>query len=292
MSANALRSDMRPDIDQATTAAAAPVPNVPAFVRARGGVRVAFATAGGRTHPLTMAESGGYRIRFPRNAQTCEGTIINTGGGMTGGDLMQVDVALAPGAQALLTSQAAEKLYRAEADPTRIEVALRLGAGSTLAWLPQEMILFDRARLVRRLTVDMAPDASLTLAESIVFGRTAMGEEVVEGQLDDRWSIRRGGRLVLVEAVRLEGAVAARLARRAVGGGARALATIVHIAPDAEARLEDMRAALAGGASECGASAWNGLVVARLIGHDPAALRADLVRTIETFRGQRMPRYW
>src|SRR5690606_14443691 len=131
---------------------------------------------------------------------------------MTGGDHMRVDVTLAPGARALVTSQAAEKLYRAEDAPTRIDIALSLGAGSDLAWLPQEMILFDRARLVRRLDVDMAPDAALTLSESVVFGRTAMGEEVVEGRLDDRWSIRRGGRLVFAEAVRLDGGITARLA--------------------------------------------------------------------------------
>jgi len=292
MSASALRSDMRSDMGHAGSAPAASVPGVPAFVRAKGGVRVAFGTAGERTQALTVAESGGYRIRFPRNADTCEGTLINTGGGMTGGDHMRVDVTLAPGARALVTSQAAEKLYRAEDAPTRIDIALSLGAGSDLAWLPQEMILFDRARLVRRLDVDMAPDAALTLSESVVFGRTAMGEEVVEGRLDDRWSIRRGGRLVFAEAVRLDGGIAARLAHPAIGGGARALATILHVAPDAEARLDAMRTALAGATAECGASAWNGLLVARLMGPDPAALRADLVRTIEAFRGRNVPRYW
>ena len=262
---------------------------MPVFVRAEGGVRVAFGATPRGTAPLTIAESGGYRVRFPR---TGEGVLINTGGGMTGGDRMSLDVAVGPGADAVVTTQAAEKIYRSDGPDTEIVASLDLQRGSRLAWLPQEQILFDGARLRRTLDVAMSADAALTLVESVVFGRQAMGESVHTGAFRDRWRIRRDGRLVFAEDVHLDGAVTASLNRRTVANGARALATFLHIAPDAERQLEAAREGLTGAASECGATAFDGMLLARFLGADPQALRADLARFIEAFRGAAMPRSW
>jgi urease accessory protein len=259
--------------------------SVPAFVRADGGIRLVIGTAG----PLVVAERGGYRVRFVRSG---EGVLINTGGGMTGGDRMRIDVAVEAGASAVLTTQAAEKIYRSDGPDTEIAAAIDLARGARLAWLPQEQILFDRSRLRRSLDVAMAGDAALTLVESVVFGRLAMGETVVSGLFRDRWRIRRDGRLVFAEDVRLDGPIAAILARKATGGGARAAATVLHVAPDAERRIEACRAMLAGSASECGVSAWDGMLVARFLSADPQALRTDLVRFLTSFRGEALPRSW
>jgi urease accessory protein len=267
----------------------ASAPAVPAFVRAAGGVRVAIGRAGGGSAPLTIAESGGYRIRFSRSG---EGILINTGGGMTGGDRMRIAATVRAGAAAVLTTQAAEKIYRSDGPDTDIAAVLALENGARLDWLPQEQILFDGARLRRAFDVGMAADASLLMVESLVIGRAAMGEVVRSGLLLDRWRIRRGGRLVFAEDVRLDGALDRHLARRAVAGGARALATVLHVAPDAESRAEEARALLAGADSECGASAFDGMLVARFLSFDPQALRADLSRFIEGLRGTAMPRSW
>jgi urease accessory protein len=192
----------------------------------------------------------------------------------------------------VLTTQAAEKVYRSDGPDAEVAVRLALAPGSRLDWLPQEQILFDGARLRRTLAVDMAGDALLTLVESVVFGRVARGETLEEGAFRDRWRVRRDGQLVFAEDVRLDGAIRDTLARRAIGAGARAFATVLHVAPDAEARREDARAALDGAACECGASAWNGMLVARFLSPDPQRLRADLVRFLERFRGASMPRSW
>jgi urease accessory protein len=265
---------------------------LPAFVRAQGGVRVHVERTPRGSAAMRIAESGGYRVRFPRSALGLEGVLINTGGGMTGGDRLAVDVTMGEGARATLTTQAAEKIYKSQGADVKVAIRLDLSAGSRLDWLPQEQILFDRARFARTLDVAMTPDATLTLVESTVFGRTAMGETLDLVAFRDRWRIRRGGRLVLAEDVRLAGDAAATLARPAVGGGARAMAVLLHVAPDAEARLDGLREALDGAASECGASAWNGLLVARFLHRDAAALRADLARVLQTFRGAPMPRSW
>ena len=265
---------------------------LPGFVRAAGGVRVAIGRTARGSAPLTVAESGGYRVRFPRAAGACEGVLINTGGGMAGGDRMSIAVGIAEGARAVLTTQAAEKLYRSDGPDTEIAVDIALEPGSRLDWLPQEQILFDGARLRRRLYVELAASAALTLVESVVFGRVAMGEVAESGSFRDRWRIRRDGRLVFAEDVRLEGRLRETLARTAVGAGGRALATVLHLARDAEARRDAARAALEDARCECAVGAWNGMLVARFLSPDPQALRADLARFLELFRGTPMPRSW
>ena len=264
-------------------------PCVPAFVRAEGGVRVVFGAGPQGAVPLTMAESGGYRVRFPR---TREGVLINTGGGMAGGDRMTVDVVARAGADAVLTTQAAEKIYRSDGPDTEVAVSLALEPQSRVVWLPQEQILFDGARLRRTLDVALAADASLVLLESVVFGRVAMGERIESGGLRDRWRIRRDGRLVFAEDVRLEGAVAEILARPAVANDARALATFLHVAPNAEGLAERARHLLATASSECGVTAFDGMILARFLSADPQALRTDLARFVAAYRGTPMPRSW
>lgn len=271
-------------------------PRLPEFVRARGGVRLAFAAGAARTYAHTVAERGSFRVRMPRLAAGCEAVLINTGGGLTGGDRMEVEIACAAGSDAVVTTQAAEKIYRSDGPETEIETTLRLAPTSRLAWLPQETILFDRARLARRLEVEMSADARLLIAESVFFGRRAMGERLDEGLFRDRWRLRRDGRLIFAEDVRLDGAIDARLARPAIGAGTVATATLLLAAPEAEGRLEEARALLAvprpGPPVERAATAFAGLLVIRLVSADAQALRDRLVHVVEHLRGQAMPRSW
>ncbi len=268
------------------------VPLVPDYVRASGGVRVRFAANAGWTEAVERAESGGYRVRFPRNAGACEAVLINTGGGMAGGDRMRADISLDAAAAGVVTTQAAEKIYRSQGALTEIDIDLKLAAGSQLDWLAQETILFCGSRWRRELNADIAENARLTIVESIVFGRIAMDEIVDRGFCHDRWRIRRDGKLIFAEDMRLDGSPARLLAAKASGNGARALATILYVAPGAERRLDEARDLLGAASSECGASAWNGMLVVRLLSRDPQGLRADLVRFLENFRRVPMPRSW
>ncbi|MDP3408259.1 urease accessory protein UreD [Bosea sp. (in: a-proteobacteria)] len=275
---------------------AAHEPLLPAYVRASGGVRLRFGRVGGQTHRLDVAESGGYRARFPTTFDaTSEAVLINTGGGMAGGDAMSVEIELGPGSDAIVTTQAAEKIYRSQGADTRIDTRLSVASGASLAWLPQETILFSGARLARHLALDLAPDARLVACESVFFGRSAMGETMQRGALRDRWRIRRGGKLVFAEDVRLEGAIAERLARPAIGAGARAAATIVAAGPDLAERLEQIRALAAGelqGAVEIGAGIVSDLLLIRLLSPDAQALRRVLVTLLRHLTGRALPRTW
>lgn len=274
---------------------AASDPLLPAYVRADGGVRLRFGRVGARTHRLELAESGGYRARFPTTFDaSCEAVLINTGGGMAGGDTMRVAAVLEAGSDAVITSQAAEKIYRSQGTETRIETALTLKAGASLAWLPQESILFSGARLARNLTIDLAADARLVACESVFFGRSAMGEAMLRGSLRDRWRIRREGRLVFADDLRLEGAVAESLARPAIAAGARASATLVAVGPEHLAKLDDLRGLLADALPdvEAGAGIVSDLLVVRLLSRDAQALRRALVTLLGHVTGRALPRTW
>ena len=117
---------------------------------------------------------------------------------------------------------------------------LAADADAELAWLPQESILFDGARLSRRLDVDVAAGA-LTIKEGVVFGRTARPELMRHGLFHDRWRIRRDGRLLLAENVRLDGDIAATLDARPPAG-ARAPSPRSSMSRPAEQKLDAVRA--------------------------------------------------
>ena len=274
----------------------ASVPGDPAGAnRARGALEASFRRVGARTEIVGPFETGGYRLRVPRSHDgSCEAVIVNTGGGMAGGDRAAFRFTAGLGTRATVTTTAAEKIYRAEAGAARVDVAIALAEGAGFEWLPQETILFDGSRLERTLAVEMAPDADLLIAETLVFGRLAMGERLVSGSLHDRWRIRRGGRLTLAEELRMEGEVTASLDRAAIGAGARAAATIVLMAPRAEALLDAAREALdaAAGDVSAGASAWDGRLVVRALSASPARLRGAVAAALTALRGRPLPRLW
>ena len=177
--------------------------------RARGEARVRFARAGARSAAERAFETGGLRLRFPRSDAECEAVLVNTGGGMAGGDRASIAVEVGANARALVTTQSAEKIYRCEGEPARVETRLSVEPGGSLVWAPQETLLFEQASLERRLDAEVAADASLLIVEAAVFGRLASGETDVAARLHDRWRIRRAGRLVFAEALRLADAAAA-----------------------------------------------------------------------------------
>jgi urease accessory protein len=245
-----------------------------------------------RTEPQRLFETGGLRWRFPRSSSPCEAAIVNTGGGVAGGDCYSISLTLSEGAEVEATTPSAERIYRSDGPAAVITTRLVLAPRARLFWLPQETLMFDGARLERRLEIDASGEAAFIVAETLAFGRLAMGENRIDASLKDSWRVRRDGRLVFADETRLEHA-GATLDRKAVGAGARVVSTIVASAPNIEARLPDLRAALdeAGSDIESGASALDGLLVVRLLAASSDRLRAALVPSIVALGG-RKPRLW
>jgi urease accessory protein len=262
-------------------------------VRVAGGVDLRVEARGGRSFAADLLERDGYKIRFPRGGAHTEAVIINTGGGLAGGDRVRQSVALGEGAEATVTTQSAERVYRALGDSeTAVDIRLALGEAARLNWLPQETILFDEARLRRSIEVDMAASSRVLLAETVIFGRTAMGETIRSGLLRDRWRVRCGTRLVFAETVRLEGGIAELLAQTPIAGGAHVVSTLVAVRQDAGDLLAGVRAALQGAECEAGASAWGMLLVLRALGRSSENVRGMLERAIPVLSDAPLPRVW
>lgn len=278
---------------------AAPLPLLPvaaaqlAPLRVAGGVALGFEQRGAATVCARISEADGYRVRLPASDH-CEAVILNTGGGVAGGDAVRLAISAAQGAEACVTSVAAERLYRSNGPNARLAIAIDAGDATRLAFLPQETILFDGARLSRRITVEMAGSACVTLFDMLVFGRRGSGERMTAGALDDQWSVRRDGRLIHREALRIDGAMDETLARAASGDGAHVLATLLHLAPEAGERLDAVRNLLPepDARTTLAASAWNGRLVVRALARDASDLIPTFARLVPLLTGFPVPRLW
>ncbi|WP_410924275.1 urease accessory protein UreD [Rhodosalinus sp.] len=266
---------------------------VPAQPRARGAVRLSVRAARGGSALSAFRHQGSLRAVFPRPRPGAgvEAILVNTAGGITGGDRFEVEARAEAGAALTLSTQACERAYRAPPGSTgRLAVRLAAGPEARLDWLPQETILYDGASLDRRLEIDLAPGARLLMVEPLIFGRRAMGETLTSGRFRDRIAVTRGGRPLYRDGVTLAGDIATTLARPGVAGGAGAMASLVLVGPEAEAELAPVRALLpaTGGASLLSPD----LLVLRLLARDGQALRATLLPVLDRLTGGALPKAW
>jgi len=259
---------------------------VPLLDRARGDIRLRYETYGGVTRPLHLFETGGLRMRHPRAQQGCVGVMVNSAGCILGGDHLSLAIEAGEKAEVAVTTLAAEKIHRTLEAPALLDLSFTLAGRSTLSFLPQETIFFDASALKRRLNVVMAEDAAVLLVDMIVLGRLASGEDAITCRWSDSWRIHRGGRLIFAEESRMNGAVRGYFDQPSLGGGGRAIALLLAVAPDAEGRLDALRDRLAPFKSVCayGVSAWNGMLVARFLAASPDILRKVLTAGIGLWR--------
>jgi urease accessory protein len=265
--------------------------------RASGESRVAFGLRAGRTRLGDLYQRDPCRVLFPESerGEPPQAVFITTSGGVTDGDALKIAVDVGPGASAVATTQAAEKIYRAAkgGGHCAIDVALCVGAGARLDWLPQETIVFQGARLKRRTVAEVEPGGALLACEMVVLGRAASGERFVSGLLLDSWSVRRPdrsgpGRLVWTDALKVEGETPS----GAGFGAANALATLIGVWDAPQSQFETARALLETASDvRAGVTLVNGVMVGRLLG-EATAVRAAAIRFLTDFRGRRLPRVW
>lgn len=283
----------RPAILDATeTTTLSGVSNQP---RARGDVALSVKAAGRGTALDRFRQSGSLKCLFPRASASDGGpmqaVLVNTAGGITGGDRFGVTATAGTGTALTLTTQAAERAYAAQPGAEgRLVTRLAAGPGARLNWLPQETLLFNDSALRRRITVDLDDSAEFLLAEPLVFGRLAMGETVTRATFDDRIEILQGGRPLFLDATRLAGDIDARLAQPAIAGGARAMALVVFVSRSAAAHVSALRAMLppTGGASLVGED----VLAVRLLASDSFELRRSLLPCLARLTDNTLPRCW
>jgi urease accessory protein len=248
---------------------------------AHGVARIAFAGKGSDTRLCRLYQRQPLRVLLPRPApgDLLQAVILNTGGGLVGGDELEIDIRAGEAARVQVTTQAAEKAYRSAGPEVSLATLLTVGRDAWLEWLPQETILFDGLRLRRRIRHDVAPGGRALAGEIVVFGRQAHGEDLRTGLFRDDWSVRIGDRLTFKDVFRLEGELAPVLAAPFALAGARAMAMLLYVADDAEGWLEPARELLEGGGSaRRGLTSLPGLLIGRWLGPDAAACAALLAR--------------
>ena len=243
----------------------------------------------GTTALERLWQEGCSKLRLPKHDHGFEVVMINSSGGLTGGDRLHWDFQAGAGTAITVTTQACEKVYAASAGVAEVRTALRVEAGSRLNWLPQETILFDHSALSRSLEAELATDGELLLCEPLLLGREAMAETVRQALFKDRWRIRRNGKLIHAEHMAF-GPDFSQTARTAVLNGARAFASVLLISPDAETMAE--RACKLIGESG-GISFWNGKLLARLVAPDGYSLRHRLMPLLSLLNKRAaLPKCW
>ncbi|MEO3997382.1 urease accessory protein UreD [Mesorhizobium sp. CAU 1732] len=266
-----------------------------AMQRVAGHGELAVRQRSGRTRIERLFQEGAAKIRLPTTSgDPLEAILINTAGGLTGGDRIAWTIEAEREASVVVTTQACEKVYRSAGGHAEATCRISVGTNARVAWLPQETIVYNRSAFRRTLDVDIVGDGSALLLEATVFGRQAMGEFVDIAEFRDRWRVRVDGHLVHAEAFSIGPDVARQLAIPAVGGGARAVATLLLVGPDAEHDLDAARHIL-GDAG--GVSAWRvggtGKLLARLVAADSYSLRARLIPLVRLLNGRAgLPKTW
>jgi urease accessory protein len=266
-----------------------------------GAAEVTFVRKGGATRLAHLYQHDPLRVLFPAPEDSAPvAVLVTTSGGLVGGDRLAVTATVGNGAAALITSQAAEKVYRSTGRDCRVDVNLLVGESARMEWLPHETILFEGARLRRRIAADVAMGGRLMAGEILVLGRTARGERLTYGLARDAWEIRRRGRLVWADALHLEGDLARAVADPAGFAQAAACATFVYAADDAAERIELARGLLPAnddGGIRSGATLVNGVLVVRWLAREAFALRAAFAAFRAGFRRRAggtggLPRLW
>ncbi len=238
---------------------------------------------------LRLREEGCSKIRSParQKAEPYQAIMINTSGGLAGGDRLSVEANVEDGGSLCLTTQAAERIYRSLGSETSIDVRLRARVQSEVMWLPQEAILFDGARLQRVMDIELDADCNFVAVETIVLGRKAMGETLNDFSLHDRWRIRRDDRLIYADDLRFD---PSRMKGLASLGEAGATAGIICVGEKYLRLVEPLREIIG---QTGGVSAWDGKLIARLMANDSFYLRKALIPALRLLVApMELPKVW
>jgi urease accessory protein len=253
--------------------------------RANGAGRIVFTGSENGTRIADFYQKFPIGLVFPRigDGSVKEAVIINSSGGIAGGDRLEIEGGALNHASVAVTTQAAEKIYRALDRPARIATKLKACGTAKLAWLPQETIVFNQARICRQTEIDLCSGAELIALEWLVLGRAAHGEEVVGGHILDSWRIKRDGHLIWADGFRVSGEVFAQMHRRALLSDWKAVGTLIYFGPGLDTRLRILREIAASLNCRCAATIVGAIIIVRIAAAASSDLRRGLRSLLEQF---------
>ena len=268
--------------------------------RAKGVCRIAVAGSKDGNEIIDVFQQSPLRVIFPRidGGAAKEAVLINTGGGIAGGDRLECGVTAMAGASIAVTSQTAERVYRALDQPARILTKLRVDEGAKLAWFPHETMVFNWARFHRLTEVEISSGSELIALEWLVFGRTASGEQMVGGEIHDSWRVKKEGRLIWGDTFRISEEVFPHLNRKALLNNCKAIATLIYFGPELAKRLDLLREFSLSLDCRCAVTSVADLIIVRLAAEESWNLKLAL-RALPQQLGPefgdgpfRVPRMW
>ena len=267
-------------------------------------LNLGFARDGDTTRLIERSHYGPLRVQkplYPEGPQVCHAIVVHPPGGVVGGDRLSITAHVSDRAQALVTSPGAAKWYKANAQVSQQQIALTVGAGATLEWLPQETIFFDAAQVRLLHDVALAANASYIGSEILCFGRTAAGESFESGRIGQRTTIRRGGRLLWFEQSAIVAPSASMHGSMGLGGRT-VCATLIAVGDNLTAALINGLRAEADlttqGVGSFGATLMKSVLVARYLGDSSGMAKRLMglawqhVRPAIAGRAAAVPRIW
>jgi len=263
--------------------------------RVNGSAAISFKTTENKTRLDKLYQHGSAKIRLPKTyGGFAEAVLINTAGGLTGGDRIDWNINLNQNTQAVITTQACEKSYKASSDTAQVTTQISVGENATCHWLPQETILYEGSSLNRVFDVQLTQSAKLIAMEAVMLGREAMGETIQTCFFKDQWRIHRDGKIIFADDVKLDGDIANITSGAAQMHDHKTFATLVYCGPEDDEQLEliadGLRALLQG--MPMAISAFKGKHVARFLAPDTYKLRASLMPLLKALSGNDLPRVW
>jgi len=249
---------------------------------------------------LDVFEGSPIRIMFPRAVRGAaeEAVLVNTGGGVAGGDRLECLVTALANASIAVTTQAAEKVYRALNEPARISTKLRACEAAKLAWLPQETIVFNGGRVIRSTEIELSPGAEVLALEWLVLGRAAHGETMTGGHITDSWRVKNDDQLIWADSFQVTDETFPHLHKKALLANCKAVGTLIYFGPHLNARIELSRDIAPSLECHCAATSVGGLMIVRFA----AQVSSDLGGALRSFLQQfgralgsgpfRVPKMW
>ncbi len=217
-----------------------------------------------RQGPLSV-----QRAFYPEG-DVCHVYLLHPPGGVVGGDRLQIDIDLQPGAKALLTTPGATKFYLSAAQTATQQQVFNVANGAVLEWLPQENILFPGAKVESSLRINLMGNAKLAAWEIQCLGRPVIDEAFDHGVLDTHWQIFRDHQPLLIDRLRFNGASASFLSQLA-GQPVTGSFVISNVTPS---QLDSLREQFPGDTDgRLGMTLIEDLLVIRYLGNTTAQAR-------------------
>ena len=133
--------------------------------------------------------------------------LSSLGGGLLGGDVVEVDVDVGAGATLWFGSQSSNKIYRKKRrrGPTRVDARYGVAGGGLLVVAPDPTVPYARSRYRGTTRLALDEDARAVVVEWLGSGRAAAGERWAFDEFAAEVAVFRGEECLCVDAVSLGG---------------------------------------------------------------------------------------